>query len=92
MKSDGAPIGPGGRKLRGLIIDYANTAPPAALLVIMQDTDGDKALMKNAHRVATWARSRDDLPACVIGTPHKDAEAWFLAIPALDEDEQHRKV
>ncbi len=94
---DGRPCLPAARKFRASLVEHARADRPPGLVVIMQDTDGDERIIDGARQVLEWAASQPDLPPVVIGTPHRDAEGWFLAAPGIrtrrpDRVERAQKV
>lgn len=86
----GQPCAPGAHKLRALLVEHARAERTPALLVLLQDTDGDPALGKGVRQVQDWAAARDDLPPVAIGCAHREAEAWFMATPGLAAKQPQR--
>ena len=87
---DGKPLGGDGRRLRQVVLDHAHAEEPPHLLVILHDTDGREAWFPTVDRIRDWIARTEGLPATAIGTPHRDAEAWFFAVPIREEPERAR--
>ena len=71
-------------------MECAQHAGSSIAVVLLQDTDGDTRLPQGARQVLRWARHKTELPPCAIGTPHRDAEAWFMALLDLSTKESLR--
>lgn len=71
----GQPLGPETGFWRRVLLYFATQEPPPALVIVMKDTDGDHTRL-DGLRVALPLV--ENLPV-IVGAPHQDAEAWFVA-------------
>jgi hypothetical protein len=89
---DGQPAGPGAAKLRYLYTFHALQAAPPDVVVILADSDGDTRLVASAEQVRRFTLRLEHPPVLVIGTPHRDAEAWLMAAPFPSDAESARRL
>lgn len=71
----GQALGPETGFWRRVLLHFAAQELPPALVIVMKDTDGEHARL-DGLRVALPLVG--NLPV-IVGAPHQDAEAWFVA-------------
>jgi hypothetical protein len=72
---DGKPLRPEAGYWRRVLLLFATLDPPPHALIVLHDTDGDQSRLSGLEQ----ALALQDVFPVVIGAPHQDADAWFVA-------------
>jgi hypothetical protein len=71
----GQALGPETGFWRRVLLHFAAQEAPPALVIVMKDTDGEHARLDGLRKALSLV---GNLPV-IVGAPHQDAEAWFVA-------------